>query len=333
LYFPWQWFLCIASACKSNPRTPPPIVCNCTTEGSNGIYCNGNGVCDCKPNFVNDKCDECAVGYFKFPTCEACNCSPQGSNSSVCDDNGVCNCKANFVNDKCGACADGYFNFPTCEACNCNTEGSNDITCDDNSVCNCKANITNGKCDACVAGFFNFPTCEACNCNVDGSNGNICDDNGACSCRANVTNNKCDACNAGYFNFPTCEVTPELADIKLTTKNGISCGGYYVFAQICSSEQSSTCCEEEIVKNEDTGFKGGDLIQTKLQSCTDFIATHFEENLTIKLEGWNELTKNSRESLCPGNLKIHLGNMANFTASFENKRVEQTPRVNLLLDE
>ena len=88
----------------------------------------------------------------------------------------------------------------------------------------------------------------------------------------------------------TISVTPELADLKLTTKNGISCGGYYVFAQICSSEQSSTCCEEEIVKNGDTGFKGGDLIQTKLQNCTDFIATHFEENLTIKLEGWNELT-------------------------------------------
>ena len=81
-----------------------------------------------------------------------------------------------------------------------------------------------------------------------------------------------------------------MAELKLTTKNGRSCGGYYIFAQICSAEQNRICCEEEIVKNGDAGFKGGEIIQTKLQTCTDFIASHIEEDLTIKLEGWNELT-------------------------------------------
>ena len=85
--------------------------------------------------------------------------------------------------------------------------------------------------------------------------------------------------------------TPELAELKLTTKKGMSCGGYYVFAQICSSaEQNQMCCEEEIVKNGDIGFKGGEIIQSKLQNCTEFIASHIDEDLTIKLEGWNELT-------------------------------------------
>ena len=85
--------------------------------------------------------------------------------------------------------------------------------------------------------------------------------------------------------------TPELAELKLTTKKGMSCGGYYVFAQICSSaEQNQICCEEEIVKNGDIGFKGGEIIQSKLQNCTEFIASHIDEDLTIKLEGWNELT-------------------------------------------
>ena len=88
-----------------------------------------------------------------------------------------------------------------------------------------------------------------------------------------------------------------MADLKLTIKKGISCGGYYVFAQICSEEQNRTCCEEEIIKNGDTGFQGGEIIQTKLQTCTDFIATHFEEDLTIKLEGWNELTVSQRNFL------------------------------------
>ena len=85
--------------------------------------------------------------------------------------------------------------------------------------------------------------------------------------------------------------TPELAELKLTTKKGMSCGGYYVFAQFCSSaEQNQICCEEEIVKNGDIGFKGGETIQSKLQNCTEFIASHIDEDLTIKLEGWNELT-------------------------------------------
>ena len=44
--------------------------CNCTTEGSNGITCDDTGVCNCKANIVNDKCDECATGYFNFPSCE-----------------------------------------------------------------------------------------------------------------------------------------------------------------------------------------------------------------------------------------------------------------------
>ena len=95
-----------------------------------------------------------------------------------------------------------------------------------------------------------------------------------------------------------------MAELKLTTKNGRSCGGYYIFAQICSAEQNRICCEEEIVKNGDAGFKGGEIIQTKLQTCTDFIASHIEEDLTIKLEGWNELTVSQKNFFKYCNLSI-----------------------------
>jgi hypothetical protein len=136
-----------------------------------------------------------------------------------------------------------------------------------------------------------------------------------------------------YFDPDYCTAPPELAAIKLTTKDGISCGGYYLFAQICSAEQNGTCCEEEIVKNGNTGFEGGEIIQTKLQNCTDFIDLHIEEDLTIKLEGWNELTKNSHESFCPADLEIHLEKKASLMATFEDKRVKKTPKVNLLVRE
>ena len=44
--------------------------CNCNGDGSNGITCDDSGVCSCKANIINDKCDECAPGYSSFPTCE-----------------------------------------------------------------------------------------------------------------------------------------------------------------------------------------------------------------------------------------------------------------------
>ena len=43
--------------------------CNCNEEGSNGITCDNNGICNCKANIMNDKCDECNVGLFPFPAC------------------------------------------------------------------------------------------------------------------------------------------------------------------------------------------------------------------------------------------------------------------------
>ena len=44
--------------------------CNCDGDGSNGTACDNNGVCSCKVNFMNGKCDVCNAGFFNFPTCE-----------------------------------------------------------------------------------------------------------------------------------------------------------------------------------------------------------------------------------------------------------------------
>ena len=44
--------------------------CNCNADGSTDITCDGNGICNCKPNFKNDKCDACGPGFFNFSTCE-----------------------------------------------------------------------------------------------------------------------------------------------------------------------------------------------------------------------------------------------------------------------
>ena len=45
-----------------------------------------------------------------------------------------------------------------------------------------------------------------------------------------------------------CFIGNRLSTIKLTTTSGTSCGGYFVFVQICKKEK---CCEDEIVNNLD----------------------------------------------------------------------------------
>jgi len=122
--------------------------------------------------------------------------------------------------------------------------------------------------------------------------------------------------------------------LKLTTESGISCGGWYIFAEICRS--NNDCCEEQIVTGTQ-GFNGGETIQTNLQHCKNFVnssTTGFQQNrlhLTAKLTGWNDMTKSSIESFCPGNLEITTINGAKLKGSFPSKRVSVTKRINLMM--
>ena len=45
--------------------------CECNEDGSHDITCDDDtGVCNCRDNITNDKCDQCTSGFFGFPTCE-----------------------------------------------------------------------------------------------------------------------------------------------------------------------------------------------------------------------------------------------------------------------
>jgi laminin alpha 3/5 len=52
-------------------RFPDCLPCECNEAGSTGLSCDlKSGKCRCKPNFVGEKCDECAANLFNFPICE-----------------------------------------------------------------------------------------------------------------------------------------------------------------------------------------------------------------------------------------------------------------------
>ena len=49
----------------------PHAACACDMEGSESLICNQvSGQCQCKPNVVGLKCDECAPGFYDFPNCK-----------------------------------------------------------------------------------------------------------------------------------------------------------------------------------------------------------------------------------------------------------------------
>ena len=77
-----------------------------------------------------------------------------------------------------------------------------------------------------------------------------------------------------------------LEKITLTTKRSPECGGFYIFAQIC---RENDCCEDEIVKNENVGFRGGHTIEATLENCVDFLVSP-RDDLKIKLTSWKEST-------------------------------------------
>ena len=82
-----------------------------------------------------------------------------------------------------------------------------------------------------------------------------------------------------------------LEKITLTTKRSPECGGFYIFAQICRENNSNNdCCEEEIVKNENVGFRGGHTIEATLENCVDFLVSTPRDDLKIKLTSWKEST-------------------------------------------
>ena len=80
----------------------------------------------------------------------------------------------------------------------------------------------------------------------------------------------------------------ELANVKLTTISGQSCGGYFVFVKICQ-QSTKNCCEEQIVKNGKIGFDGSDDILNELKKCSAFMASHITDILEADLAGWNEI--------------------------------------------
>jgi hypothetical protein len=94
------------------------------------------GKCICSPNYAGETCNECAVGFYNFPSCLPCNCDEEGSRGTACTLFGSqpqCNCKEGRGGSRCDQCAPGYYKYPDCIECQCDEAGSLGQSCDPNS--------------------------------------------------------------------------------------------------------------------------------------------------------------------------------------------------------
>ena len=93
-----------------------------------------------------------------------------------------------------------------------------------------------------------------------------------------------------YIYFLGSSLDLGIANAKLTTESGISCGGYALFVQICADKDCDNSCEEQIIEDPTKGYSGGETILAKLNNCSNFISSHIEEYFFVKLTSWDDLT-------------------------------------------
>ena len=215
--------------------------CKCNNHSTDCVYDQTKryGVCnDCKHNTKGDKCESCAIGFYRNnseaishpDSCISCNCFQAGvlSGSVTCDPNiGRCYCKKNVGSLLCDKCKDGYYGLSSvvssgCLPCGCRHTGSvgGSAICDKNTgLCPCILGFTGRTCSICVKGYFGYPVynpteCRECNCQPSGAVGMLCDKTGQCTCRRNYYGVKCEQIKIGYYSA-------SVGQLLLSSKNAV----------------------------------------------------------------------------------------------------------------
>ncbi|ESO91420.1 hypothetical protein LOTGIDRAFT_209765 [Lottia gigantea] len=187
--------------------------CDCDLTGSLSRDCEPlGGQCQCKPNVVGRRCDQCAPGTYGFgPSgCQPCNCNDIGALDNFCNGtSGQCSCADNVGGQTCDVCIPGNWGFPQCRACQCNGHAE---TCDNLSgrCINCQDNTQGDYCERCLDFYYGEPRgaripCQPCMC-PGGPNSTL---NHADQCSLDPRSRSfiCD-CKLGYQR-PNCEICEE----------------------------------------------------------------------------------------------------------------------------
>ncbi|KAK2150552.1 hypothetical protein LSH36_400g01057 [Paralvinella palmiformis] len=177
---------CDICAAGYTGRAPTCKPCDCDNSiGATGDCDPFTGECQCKPNVIGIKCDQCAFDAFNIQSgqgCQKCDCHSVGSSQTSCDSiTGQCTCRhTTIIGRQCDQCINGYWNIRLtgCMECGCTEEGTapGNKSCDiQTGQCQCaNEGIIGRTCDQCAKGttvnftFVNgifvgiYPECQLC---------------------------------------------------------------------------------------------------------------------------------------------------------------------------
>ncbi|XP_052761904.1 multiple epidermal growth factor-like domains protein 10 [Mya arenaria] len=150
------------SSCKTGFYDRNNFCQTACSPGCQNAVCNDNGNCNCRAEFMGNKCSECQSGYYGAYCNVSCSA---GCVNGLCLKDGTCLCHPNFVTEKCDTCADGRYGVNCDDIC---SVGCTKRSCDrSNGFCKCIPNFSGDTCDQCISGFYeqlcNLPCSDNCN--------------------------------------------------------------------------------------------------------------------------------------------------------------------------
>uniref|UniRef100_A0A8C5MWE3 Laminin subunit alpha 3 n=1 Tax=Leptobrachium leishanense TaxID=445787 RepID=A0A8C5MWE3_9ANUR len=300
------------------PKEAPDgcIPCSCNPDQSDGCE-EGSGICHCKPNFKGYNCEQCADGYYGFPSCfriphyplpspsptsdepaaghiKECDCSPDGVMPEVCDSTGKCLCSVRTEGVYCDRCKPGYHSFPSCQACQCSLQGSYQSRCDPvTGQCDCRPGVVGQRCERCSSESDDYPLCEGFSGDCDPA-GTRDSTNGVCRCLSHVEGVTCNRCKPLYWNLArenpygctgcNCEVTGTISGIGECHPTEGYC---HCKTHVCSS--SCDTCKDGYFHLEDQNYFGCTGCQCDVGGAVSHICSESSGKCVCKnnIEGTN----------------------------------------------
>ncbi|KAK5978279.1 Laminin subunit beta-1, partial [Trichostrongylus colubriformis] len=269
--------------------------CDCDPTGSvSGICSVKGGQCECKPNVIGRRCDQCAVGTYGFGRsgCTECACDSVGSLHNRCDkQSGQCVCREKGIYGRqCNQCQPGFWSFPDCRVCQCNDHAN---ICDQQTgACiECRDLTAGHYCDRCQDGYYGDPRlgvglpCKPCPCPGGPTSGfqhaDTCylqrtnnTQDVVCNCRSGYTGERCAECAMNYWGNPTevggsCERCDCNGNIDMAVEG--SCDATTGECLKCLHNTEGPMCENCV-----DGFYG----DAKLKSCQRCVCNNLGTNST-----------------------------------------------------
>ncbi|XP_032038553.1 laminin subunit alpha-3-like isoform X2 [Aythya fuligula] len=208
--------------------------------------CGPRGQCLCHRNFAGFKCNQCAPGYYSYPSCLPCQCSPLGSQHNTCEPTaGQCECQPGVTGRQCDRCLSAAYSFPYCEGINSECDPSGSVG-SHSGYCQCLQHVEGPTCSKCKPLYWNLAKenpegCTACHCDVSGTLSGVGEcrqENGHCYCKSNVCGDSCDTCEAGYYalennNYFGCQ--------------GCQCDVGGSISSACAEPSGACQCREHVV--------------------------------------------------------------------------------------